>query len=235
VKKLILILLACTFLFINCTSTTYLNNKKIVEILPKAAVIWSLDDCNKILDFYTADNSTNQIFQSSPINKKVYIKALLLNKASVKALARKEVIEKRLDDKEFYSVLETYLKEFTSLTYNDSSKKIIEADSSFAKGYSFNIHFENISNPYEPIFLEDGYSYFFLENMTGEFSRVTEVSGLFVEDYFQLDDYLDAIITFSPFSTIGKRLFDEKDLNESYKLVFNGLRNDSISVQWILK
>ncbi len=76
---------------------------------------------------------------------------------------------------------------------------------------AFKIYFENISDPYQPIFLEDGYSYFFLENAKGEFSRVTEVTGLFVEDYFQLDGYLDAIITFSPFSAGGKRLFETKD------------------------
>ena len=71
--------------------------------------------------------------------------------------------------------------------------------------------------------------------MKGEFSRVTKVTGLFVEDYFQLDGYLDAIITFSPFSTTGKLLFAEKDLNESYMLIFNGLQSDPIGIKWILE
>jgi hypothetical protein len=234
-KKILSILLVVTFLLFSCTSLTHIDKQKIDSILPKDASEWSLEECNKILLFYTASNSSNLIFKSTPVNRIVFIKALLLNKTSVKALTRKEVIEKRLDDIEYYPILETYLKEFTSLTYDNSRKEIIEADSNFSKGYSFKIYFENISNPYKPIFLEDGYSYFFLENMNGEFSRVTEVSGLFVEDYFQLDGYLDAIITFSPFSTIGKRLFDDKNLNESYKLVFNGFRDDSIGVEWLLK
>jgi hypothetical protein len=71
--------------------------------------------------------------------------------------------------------------------------------------------------------------------MNGEFSRVTEVAGLFVEDYLQLDGYLDVVITFSPFSSIGKRLFNSNTLNESYKLVFNGLQEDPIIVQWQLR
>lgn len=232
--KLISIIFTFIFIFSSCSSTTYVYRSKIVKILPKNASNWNLEECNKIIKFYTADNSTNQIIRSSPVNQKVYIKALLLNKTSLKAIARKEVIEKRLDPNDYYSIIEKYLKEFTSLTYNSSRNEIIEADPNFTKGYSFKIYFENISDPYDPILMEDGYSYFFLENMIEEFSRVTEVAGLFVEDYFQLDGYLNAVLTFSPFSTNGKRLFEEKNLNESYKLVFNGLQNEPIVIQWNL-
>jgi hypothetical protein len=160
---------------------------------------------------------------------------MLLNKATIKAMSRKEVIEKRLKPEEYYKILNSYLTDFTSLKYDKNRKEIIEASPDFNKGYCFKVYFENISDPYRPIFLEDGYSYFFLENQIGEFSRVTEVTGLFVEDYFQLDGYLDAIITFSPFSNTGKQMFNSKDLNQSYRLVFNGLQNDSIVIQWMLK
>lgn len=234
-KNLILISLSFILLFVGCSATNYVYKNRIAKILPYDANSWTLDECNKILKFYTSDNSTNQIFKSSPVNQKVIIKALLLNKTSIKAMARKEVIEKRLDKEEFYIILDNYLQEFTSLKYNYETGKIIEADTNFINGYSFKIYFENISQPYQPIFLEDGYSYFFLENMKGEFSRVTKVTGLFVEDYFQLDGYLDAIITFSPFSTNGKLLFADKDLNESYVLVFNGLQDDPIGIKWILE
>jgi len=83
--------------------------------------------------------------------------------------------------------------------------------------------------------LEDGYSYFFLENLKGEFSRVTEVTGLFVEDYFQLDGYLEAVITYSLFSSSGKRIFNSNTLNESYKLIFNGLQKEPIIIRWNVK
>ncbi len=146
-KKLLHILLVFTFLLTNCTSITYVDKKRIVDIYPKDAGSWSLDDCNKILEFYSASNSTNKIFTSGPINQKVYIKAILLNKTSIKAMARKEVIEKRLDDKEFYSILDLYLKEFTSLSYDKSRGEIIEVDPNYSKGYTFKIYFENISDP----------------------------------------------------------------------------------------
>ncbi len=234
-KNQILISLSLILLFVGCSATNYVYINRIAKILPNDASTWNIDDCNKILKFYTSDNSTNQIFKSSPVNQKVIIKALLLNKTSIKAMARKEVIEKRLEPKEYYIILDNYLQEFTSFKYNFLTGKIVVADTNFTEGYSFKIYFENISEPYQPIFLEDGYSYFFLENMKGEFSRVTKVTGLFVEDYFQLDGYLDAIITFSPFSTTGKLLFEEKDLNESYMLIFNGLQSDPIEIKWILE
>lgn len=234
-KKILLAILILSFTLISCSSINYVNKKIVADIFPKDAVDWSLEECNKILTFYTADNLSNHIFQKAPLNQKVFIKALLLNESVVKAMSRKEVIEKRLKPEEYYDILANYLTQFTSLKYDKKRNEIIEADPNFTKGYSFKIYFENVSDPYQPIFLEDGYSYFFLENAKGEFSRVTEVSGLFVEDYFQLDGYLDAIITFSPFSADGKRLFETKDLNESYRLVFNGLEDDSIVIQWMVK
>jgi hypothetical protein len=234
-KKFLLSILIISFTLISCSSINYVNKKIVADIFPKDAVGWSLEECNKILNFYTADNQTNQIFQKAPLNQKVFVKALLLNKTSIKAMSRKEVIEKRLKPEEYYDILANYLTQFTSLKYDKKRNEIIEADPNFTKGYYFKIYFENVSDPYQPIFLEDGYSYFFLENAKGEFSRVTEVTGLFVEDYFQLDGYLDAIITFSPFSSNGKRMFETKDLNESYRLVFNGLQDDSIVIQWMVK
>lgn len=228
-------LLALIFLLTSCITPTYVNQKEIIKILPKDAVTWNLEECNEILDFYTTDNLPKNLFQKAPINQKVYIKILLLNKSTVKAMSRKEMIEKRLDEEDYYTILKNYLKVFTSLKFDESRNEIIEADSNFTNGYAFKIYFENISDPYEPIFLEDGYSYFFLENMKGDFSRVTNVTGLFVEDYFQLDGYLTAILKFSPFAENGKQLFDSKDLNESYKLVFNGLQIDPIVIQWNIK
>jgi len=219
------------FIFFSCSFQTNYY-KKTVNVFPKDATKWNLAECNEILDFYTTDNFSDPTIKTV---QKVYIKVLMLNKTSIKALARKEVIERRLQENDFYNILETYLREFTSLTYNNKRNEIIEVDPNYSNGYSFKIFFENISNPYERIFLQNGYSYFFLENMNGDFSRVINVTGRFVEDYFQLDDYLYTNIRFSPFATNNKRLFDSKDLNESYKLVFNGLQMEPIVIKWNVK
>lgn len=231
-------ILLFTLIFIilsSCSAVKYVDTKKLETFYKNDPLTWNLKECNSILDFYTSDNLNNLLFNKGPINQDVIIKALLLNSTSVKALSRKEMIEKRLDKNDYYQILNSYLTEFTSLKYDASQNKIVEADSNFNKGYSFKMYFENITDPFRPILLEDGYSYFFLENLSGEFSRVTAVTGLFVEAYFQLDGYLDVIITFSPFSNSGKFLFESKDLNESYRLVFNGLKDEPIIIYWNLK
>jgi hypothetical protein len=172
------------------------------------------------------------MFNSAPLAPNVFIRVLPLNKIVVTAIARKEVIEKRLDENEFILILKNYLEAYSSFTIDTIAGKIVEMDSTFSKGYSFKVFLENMTDPFEPIFLEDGYSYFFLENIKGSFSRITEVTGLYAEDYIQLDGYLNVIITFSPFAANGKRIFDSKDLNETYRMVFNGLQKEPIILQW---
>jgi hypothetical protein len=231
-KYLLIIILPFLILFTNCTPTTYISKTKIINIIPKDAAKWTLEECNLILEFYTGRSTGSDMLNIAPLNQKVFIRVLPLNEITIKAMARKEVIEKRLNEDDYFEILQFYLTSFTSLSYNNISKQVVEADSNYTKGYSFKVYLENISNPFEPIFLEDGYSYFFLENMEGSFSRVVEVTGLYAEDYIQLDGYLNVIITFSPFAANGKRLFENKDLNETYQLVFNGLQKDPVVLKW---
>lgn len=230
--KKILISFFLILIISSCATLKYVNKDSISKILIKNAESWTLEECNKVLNFYTISNISNLLLNVGPINQKVVIKAMLLNTISIQAIAKKEMIEKRLGEKAYFQILKSYLDDFTNFTFDEKLNKIVESDSNFTKGYSFKIYFENISDPFEPIFLEDGYSYFFLENMNGDFSRVINVKGLFVEDYFQLDGYLNAIITFSPFSENDKRIFESKDLNEDYKLVFNGLQIEPIIIYW---
>jgi hypothetical protein len=225
------IVLIIIIFFIGCVSTKIVNIKQIKHLNNDASQ-WNLNQCNQVINYFTVDNTGGDLFKAGLVGQKVFIRALLLNQLSIEAIARKEVIEKRLDTKDYYNILDQYLNIYLNQRYDKSSDKIIDLDTNFSKGYSFRVYFENISDPFEPILLEEGYSYFFLENLEGEFSRVTEVSGLFVEDYFQLDGYLNAIITFSHFSVNGKRLFESKNLNESYRLVFNGLQQDPVILQW---
>ncbi|MFZ1291858.1 MAG: hypothetical protein WAR79_17300 [Melioribacteraceae bacterium] len=230
--KKIIISFILILLFTSCATSNYVTKDTISKILKKNVEVWTLDECNEIINFYTSGNISNQLLTVGYVNPKVKIKSTLLNTLSIKAIAKKEVIEKRLSENDYYKILKSYLIEFTNFTYDEKLNKIVETGSDSLKGYSFKMYFENISSPYEPIFLEDGYSYFFLENMNGEFSRVMNVSGLFVEDYFQLDGYLNAIITFSPFTENGKPIFNSKDLNENYKIVFNGLQTEPITISW---
>ena len=232
--KRILISLLASILLISCTVTKNVNQITLKNIFLKNPTGWTLDEANNIINFYTIDNSGNKIFDSSPMKKDVYVRALVLNEFTISAMARKEVIEKRLDDTTFYSIANNYLQNYTNMFFDKSANKISIVDSNFTKGYTLKVFFENVSDPYKPIFLDDGYSYFFLENMNGDFSRVSEVAGLYVDDFIQLDGYLDVTLTFSPFASNGKKLFKANTLNESYKLIFNGLQAEPIVMQWQL-
>jgi len=232
-RKHLIILFPIIFL-IGCTPAKFVTKKIILPIYLKSPNLWTLEDCNKIIDYYTVSNFESNLFNNSPMRQDVFIRAMPFNKNTVTALAKKEIIEKRLPETDFVPILKNYLEAYTNFTYNSALNKIVEQDSNYSRGYSFNIFLENTTDPFEPIFLEDGYSYFFLENMNESFSRVIEVTGLYAEDYIQLDGYLNVIITFSPFSADGRRLFNNKDLNESYQLVFNGLQKEPISIQWNL-
>lgn len=230
-RKHLIILFPIIFL-IGCTPAKFVTKKIILPITLKSQNLWTLEDCNKIIDYYTVSNFESNLFNNSPMRQDVFIRAMPFNKNTVVALAKKEIIEKRLPEADFFPILTNYLEAYTNFTYDSTLNKIVEQDSNYSRGYSFKIFLENTTDPFEPIFLEDGYSYFFLENMNESFSRVIEVTGLYAEDYIQLDGYLNVIITFSPFSADGRRLFNNKDLNESYRLVFNGLQKEPISIQW---
>jgi hypothetical protein len=232
-RKHLIILFPIIFL-IGCTPAKFVTKKIILPITLKSPNLWTLEDCNKIIDYYTVSNFASNLFNNSPMRQDVFIRAMPFNNNTVTALAKKEIIEKRLPEADFVPILKNYLEVYTNFTYNSALNKIVEQDSNYSRGYSFKIFLENTTDPFEPIFLEDGYSYFFLENMIESFSRVIEVTGLYAEDYIQLDGYLNVIITFSPFSADGRRLFNNKDLNESYRLVFNGLQKEPISIQWNL-
>ncbi len=87
-KKLLLALSALSFTLFSCSSINYVNKKiELLIFFQKMPLVGAYEECNKILTFYTADNRSNQIFQKAPLNQKVFIKALLLNKTSIKAMS----------------------------------------------------------------------------------------------------------------------------------------------------
>ena len=92
--------------------------------------------------------------------------------------------------------------------------------------------FINATDPYRPVDVEDGYEYFFLENSSGDFSRVVEISGNYADNHFFLSDYLSVIVTFSRTSDEGKVLFPDENYESGYKLIFNALESDPIIIDW---
>ncbi len=230
-KVFLSVIVTLLFLLSNCTSTKIVTKETVNNLQMVDPSNWSLDDCNTIIKYYKTTNYEGNILSNIP-HTSVKIEVIPLNKDVVSAFARKETIEKRYTNKEFLQNLKVNLDEYTSYTLDTTTNKIIIADTNFTNGYSFKTYFENIYNPFKPIFLEDGYSYFFLENEKGDFSRVLKVTGMYAEDYIQLDGYLNVVMTFSPFADNGKRLFTSKDLVENYRLVFNGLQKKPIILEW---
>ncbi len=216
----------------SCSSIKQVLKPGIKSYLLNDFSSWSKDDCISIIQYYALTNNETSILTIAEKKPQIVINALPLNKNVILALVKKEAIEKRYNNDEYKNRLKDYLESYTSFTLDTVNMKIIESDSNFYSGYSFKLYLENKTDPFSPIFLEDGYSYFFLENMQGKFSRIIEVTGLYAEDDIQLDGYLNVVVTFSPFATDGTRLFNNKDLIESYRLVFNGLQRKPIVLEW---
>ncbi len=216
-------------LLTSCSLTKYVFKSNFYDVLNKSSSTWTIKECKEIIQHYSLSTGKSNIFSTKT---DVKIEALPLNKTVVLVLARKEAIEKRLNNQEYKNRLKDLLEAYTSFTIDTISMKVIPSESNFTNGYSFKLYLENTTDPFRPIFLDDGYSYFFLENKEGKFSRIIEVTGLYAEDYIQLDSYLNVVVTFSPFATDGTRLFKNKDLSEAYKLVFNGLQDKPITLEW---
>ena len=104
------------------------------------------------------------------------------------------------------------------------------ADSS--NGISFNLLFKNLTDPYRPIELENGYDYFFLENSKGEFSRVISISGTYADFNFYLADLLRVTVTFSEYDDNGNKLFDDEDFIKDFILTFNAIDDNPIILTW---
>jgi len=47
---------------ISCVTIKVVDEQKIVSVLPKSALSWSLEDCRNILDLYTVSNLNGELF-----------------------------------------------------------------------------------------------------------------------------------------------------------------------------
>ena len=235
----ILSLLIISFLFAGCTGAKKISVNSINEVTTKSVNDWSVEDCNLIIALSTVSNKENYLsgsiaYELSGID--VFISAMPMTGMTIKAIAKKEALLKRLSDSEFEVLLKDYFHAYTNYEYipeKDSlTKKGIPQDS--LKGLTFQVVFQNNTDPYRPIILEQGYDYFFLENKDGDYARVVEISGRYAETDFYLTDYLGVNITFNSRSVKDKLLFDNLLNLSEFNLVFNGLDEDPIELEWKL-
>lgn len=233
----ILIVLAISI--VSCSPVKKVSKAGIEEILANSSAVWTVEECNAIINYSSCSNIED--YWSNDLARTlstydVFINAVRLDKTSIQALVRKEAILKRISHKDYLDRLTFYLEDYTNYLYDTTTGRVVSKNISedSLKGLSFKIRFNNATDPYRPIDIEEGYEYFFLENTNGEFSRIVEISGDYADHHFFLSDYLSVIVTFSRFTDDGKTLFVNDSYEEGYKLVFNALDNDPIIIDWKL-
>lgn len=237
-KLKILFVAFATYFLISCTSSKIVTTEKFNEILSKPESEWTYKDCENIISKYMSYNKNGYEEKYTNVNyggTTVFIKAVPLNENVIRAKIRKESIIRRYSDEDYKLRLKNELEFYTNKTLNINDGRILLKSGidrfQFDK-LSFEIIFENISQPREPIEIEFASEAFFLENSEGEFSRVIEMSGYYVEDYFVVIDKLKAVITFSIYNDNGKPIFYGDNITKGYKLVFNGFQAEPIIVSW---
>jgi len=233
----ILAVMVTIIIIISCSPVKKVTKVGIEEIIVNSSASWTVEECEAIINYSSCSNIEDYWSNDLAMTLSTYdvfINAVRLDKTSIQALVRKEAILKRISHKDYLDRLRLYLEDYTNYMYDTTTgnvvKKNISEDS--LKGLSFKIRFNNATDPYRPIDIEDGYEYFFLENNRGEFSRVIEISGDYADHHFFLADYLNVIVTFSRFTDSGKALFVNNSYEEGYKLVFNALDSDPIIIDW---
>ena len=227
-------LVICSLLFIfSCTSVKQVSRANLDKLTPNPYYEWSLEDCNVIITFHTLSNKVSPLV-SEISSDDVIVTALPMNDLVLRAISRREAILKRLPDDECKQLLKYYFELYTNHEYIPETDQVIEKSlpEDSLKGLSFQLSFRNNTDPYHPVILDSGYEYFFLENSSGEFARVVEISGIYAETDFYLADYLELIITFNSKSEQNKLLFQNILSLNNYKLVFNGLEEDPIILKW---
>ncbi len=200
---------------------------------------WTLNECDAIIQKYTAFNKKGYQQKYSPYSStdaEIFIEARPLIKPFIQAMVRKEAINKRWSEGAYLESLQDYLETYTNWTLKEGTGEVIAKEAvggSLLDEYSFMVRFENLSSPYRTIEVDGAYEGFFLENRKGEFTRVIGIAGHDVDEYyFVLMNDLNAILTFAARTDSVKRVEFNEDTYRSFWLVFNGLQSRSIFVRW---
>ncbi|MFQ5627262.1 MAG: hypothetical protein ACE5I1_00765 [bacterium] len=221
----------------SCAPTSQLTKAEITQLLAKHPESWTSQQCDSIIRSYTSSNipgyDASNPYQST-LGNKVYIKAAPFNRHVICATVRKEAFQKRFSTQKFRQRLKEDLESFTNFTIDPQNGKITGKPKTAASvdEFTFLVYFENITDPHRTIEVYKAEEGFFLEHKNGDFSRVKEISGSDIGNYFTLWGDLNAMITFSAFTDDGKRFsLNEGNIGE-YRLVFNGLQEKSIVLRW---
>lgn len=234
-----LVILTIFFTVISCARIEKISKTDFEGLLDKTPLQWSLSECNRLINLYTFsnyDNFGNESIGFKIVSTGIKISAVYLNKISLAAISRKEAILQRLTDKDFRLLLKDNLEEYTTYTLDENNRivknPLMHKDSS--NGISFNLYFKNLTEPYRAIELENGYSYFFLENPEGRFGRVVSITGTYADYNIVINDFLRVTVTFSEYDDDGKKLYDDTEKIDSLALIFNALEDKPIKLIWNL-
>jgi hypothetical protein len=199
---------------------------------------WTHEECLRIIASYSAYNERGQSQKLSigpRTYEDVYIYATPYTKNVVCARMRKESINRRTSPAQFRANLKDELEYYTNWTLDIDTGEIVSKASvgdSLLDEITFTVYFENISSPPRTIDVFRAEEGFFLENDSGDFTRVIAVAASeFDENFILVNDYTMEL-TFSLLTDDGKRLAYYENTYKNYKLVFNGLQKTPIVVEW---
>jgi len=238
-SSLVVILVLFSAFYSGCSSAIKVTKDGLKKTLAKSIDNWTLEECEGFLAYCTAYNKeglNEKINERTKSYCDVYLKALPLQKNTIFALARKEAILKRFDTNMFRERLKEYFEKYTKYTIDIGTGLVgykPEIKDTTVEELSFQVTFENVSRPYHTIEVDRADEGFFIENSKGEFGRVIGISGYYIDETFLLSGEMRTVITFSLFKDNGEPLFNNQNIKDGYKLMFNGLQTDSIVIEWL--
>lgn len=236
-KRTTYIFLLLIYLIIaTCTAKRSIRKKDVTHVLSKPVETWSFEECKEIIDRYSVANlKVDFEYRSdhSAIGRDIFIKATPFTREVIKAIVRKESIQRRFSVQEFRKRLKTELEDFTNYSLDEKSGKVInklQDAENLLNEYTFNIYFLNMSDPYRTIQVYMAQEGFFLERDDGKFTRVMDMAG--TDAMFTLDIDLYTMVTFSAFTDDGERIeFDENNMHQ-FKLIFTSFYKRPIKLEW---
>jgi hypothetical protein len=238
IKKTLLFYFALILLATSCATHPLqkISHKERSRILSKPTETWKIEECEAIINTFSTANSDWDI--EHPVDHSLYgmtisIKATPFTRDVVRAIVRKEAIERRFSVEKFRERLKEELESFTNYSLDAQTGEIIPKPrnaKNYLNEYIFKIYFVNVSDPYRTIEVYRAEEGFFLERDDGKFTRVSEISG--IDTFFRLTDDLYTMVTFSAFTDDGERLeFNERTMPR-FKLVFTSLQKKPIELEW---
>lgn len=210
--------------------------EKVVKDIKKLDYVSGIDASKQIIEKSTARNYTSLGPNIYTVDN-VLITATPLTIEVIQAKVKKRALERRWSHKKYMDVLDKELRTYTNFKYDKAKNLIVhntEVDKNSAFTMSFNVSFENHTDPFRTIEVDGGFECFFLENGEGYFGRAESISDDYLFDYLLIDGFMSTIITFKTKNDFGQALFKQGLTPEKFSLVFNGMGAKSIKLNWQL-